>query len=258
MSNEITPLAIAEAPKPSSREIRVVEDSGPLAYLLDTARYEHIWRIATSMAAASLIPKHLKGTSIEQGRANCFLVTNQALRWGMDPFAVAPETYEVGGKLAYQGKLVAAVINARAGLKKRLSYDFAGKGDSMTITVSGTFHCEDKARTITLSVGDARTTNQMWTKDPEQKLVYSGSVKWARRHAPEILLGVLTDDDLDRIRDERPQELAATTTFVEALKGKEAPERPADPGDNLNFGDTAPKAPTKDKEWPQVGQEVKS
>ena len=39
----------------------------------------------------------------------------------------------------------------------------------------------------------------MWTKDPRQKLIYSGVIKWARAHAPELILGVATDDDIDRI-----------------------------------------------------------
>ncbi|SDT85651.1 hypothetical protein SAMN05444156_3248 [Verrucomicrobium sp. GAS474] len=215
--SETTPTESNQAliTKPAvSREIRVVHDDGPNAFLLDTARYEHIWRIATSMAAASLIPKHLKGNTAEQARANCFLVVNQALRWGMDPFAVAPETYEVGGKLAFQGKLVAAVINARAGLAKRLCYAFTGKGDAMTITVSGTLLGESEPRTITLSVGDAKTENKMWKNDPEQKLVYSGALKWARRHAPEIILGVYSEDDVDRIQEERA---VPSRSFAEAI-----------------------------------------
>lgn len=192
--------AVAIAPK---REIRVVEDDSPIGYLMDTGKFEHCYRIAGAMARASLIPKHLKGDSFEQTQANCFLVVNQALRWQVDPFAIAPETYEVGGKLAFQGKLVAAIVNSRGGLSKKLTYTFNDKkGDDLEVTVSGTLEGETEARTITLSVRSARTNNQMWTKDPEQKLVYSGATKWARRHAPGVILGVLTDDDADAIRQE--------------------------------------------------------
>src|SRR5690242_1685779 len=111
--------ALTVAPK---REIRVVEDNSTLAHLMDTAKFEHCYRIAEAMSRASLIPRHLKGGTPQETAANCFLVVNQALRWHMDPFAVAPETYEVGGKLGYQGKLVAAVINTRAGLADKLTY----------------------------------------------------------------------------------------------------------------------------------------
>lgn len=218
MSNETTTAVVKAAP----REVKIVQDNSEIAYLMDSARFEHVYRIAGAMARASLIPKHLKGDSFEQTQANCFLVVNQAMRWRLDPFAIVPETYEVGGKLAFQGKLVAAVINARGGLAERLSYTFNdAKGDGLEVTVSGRLEGEEKARTVTVNVGQAKTTNQMWSKDPHQKLIYTGAVKWARRHKPEVILGVLTDDDAEVIREE--QRFIAATPII---KTPEFPEPP--------------------------------
>lgn len=188
--------------------ISLAKDYSATSCLFDTARFEHMFRIAQAMAQATLIPEHLWKDKqgplpFEQVAGNCFLIVNQAVRWGMDPFAVAPETYSARGKLGFQGKLVAAVINTRAGLKERLDYSFTGSGDALTVTVSGAFQDEGKVRTVTLSVKDAKTDNDIWRKDPEQKLIYSGAIKWARRHCPEIILGVLTDDDVERIAIER-------------------------------------------------------
>lgn len=210
---------LATQQAPPVRQIRVVEDSGPLAYLMDTARFEHMYRIAEAMATASLIPDHLRDKSGDPRRtaANCFLVVNQAMRWGFDPFAVAPETYAVGGKLGFQGKLIAAVVNARAGLKGRLRYQFSGTGDERTVTVSGTFEGESEPQSISLRMKDARTGNDMWKKDPDQKLVYSGSIKWARRYCPEVVLGVLTDDDLERITEVAPLPPAPQRKSLDSL-----------------------------------------
>lgn len=215
---------------------RVVEDDGPIAFLMDTARFEHLQRIALVMANSSLLPNHLryeKGNAnnpllpAEVIAANCFRIVNQAMRWNFDPFAIIDETYMVGGKLGYQGKLVAAVVNARAGLNGRLNYEFDGQGDNLTITVIGTFKNDATERSLTLRVGDAKTDNQMWRKDPEQKLVYSGVVKWARRFCPEVVLGVVTDDDLDRMNastpaEEKPQTGSRTSSLLEKIK-KAAP-----------------------------------
>ncbi len=186
----------------------VVHDNSAADYLMDTAKFEHCYRIAKAMASASLLPDHLRMTgpkghkkllSQDQINANCFRVVNQSLRWKMDPFAVVDCTYVVANKLGYEGKLIAAVVNARAGLVGRLSYKFSGSGQDRTITVSGQFRGETEPCTIDLSVKQAKTDNQMWRTDPDQKLVYSGATKWARRFCPEVVLGVLTDDDLEHI-----------------------------------------------------------
>jgi len=181
----------------------IVSDSSSIAYLMDTARFEHSWRIAKTMAAASLIPDHLRLDKNKQPlapevvAANCFLIVNQSLRWGFDPFAVAPETYVVGGKLAYQGKLVAAAVNALAGIEGRLSYEHFGQAgtDGFGVVVSARFPGDAKDRTVSVTVGQCKTTNDMWKRDPEQKLIYTGVVKWARRHCPEVVLGIASDDD---------------------------------------------------------------
>ena len=199
-------------PKPPEKPGKlVVHDDSPVAHLFDTARFEQMQRVARLMAGSTLIPDHLRGIKRkgqplvpfepDEVLANCFLVVNQSVRWGLDPFSVAPETYVVGGKLAFQGKLIAALVNSRASLVPgtRLEYEFSGNGDGRRVTVYGTFQGDDEPSTVDLSVGQAKTANEMWKKDPDQKLIYSASVKWARRHCPEVMLGVLTDDDLDMI-----------------------------------------------------------
>jgi len=130
-------------------------------------------------------------------------VVNQAFRWRFDPFAIVDKTYSVGdGKLAYEGQLVAAVINTRAPIRSRLGYEFTGdqNTDGRTITVTGWFIDEDSPRKVSLNVGQAKTKNEIWRKDPDQKLVYSGAIKWARRYCPELMLGVVTEDDLERMQ----------------------------------------------------------
>lgn len=251
-----------------ARQIRVVEDDGINACLLDTARFEHMQRIATVMANCALIPEHLLGKMKkgeetkwfpkEQVVGNCFLIVNQALRWGFDPFAVAAETYVVSGKLGFQGKLISALVNSRANLKHRLRYTYNdAKGDALEITVTGHFSDEDEPRTITMTVGQGRTTNDMWVKDPYQKLYYSAVTKWARRHCPEIIMGVFTDDDLDRIRDrERAIEAEPTKKLSDmigsgVLKGDSAIQDEVDRR-------TVPKTRKKKEVTPEAASETKT
>ena len=148
---------------------------------------------SSQMAKANLLPAHLKGSP-----ADCLRVVMQASRWEMDPFAVAEKTSVISGKLMYEGQLVSAVVNSRGKLKKRLSYDFAGEGNNRVLTVSGTIASEDEARTITLTHAQACRINKngQMQANPDQQMCYIGARLWARRHSPELMLGVYTPDEM--------------------------------------------------------------
>lgn len=185
------------------KEIRVVSDDGPLGFMLDTAKLEHCQRLATIMAKGSLVPSHLRGSTAEETIANCFRVINQALRWDVCPFQLADVSYVVKGRLGYEGKLVMAVINKQGKLKERLRFEYNDKkGDDLEITVIGQFKSEDVERQVKASVGQCKTKHcDMWNTDPRQKLIYTACIKWARAYCPEVILGIVTDDDLDVIDD---------------------------------------------------------
>lgn len=148
-------------------------------------------RLAEMMARGKMVPDHLRNP------ADALLVIEQAMRWGMSPFAVAQCTSVIQGKLMFEGKLVGAAVQSSGLLSSRLSYDFDGEGASRAITVTATIRGEDKPRTIRITLAEAKTTNQMWTRQPDQQLVYFGTRAWARRHAPEIMLGIYSAEEFD-------------------------------------------------------------
>jgi len=208
--------------------IRTVHDAVPT---LDTARFEHMQRIATVMASSTLVPETLRTIGGKDDKqdlpretvlANCFLVVNQAVRWGMDPFAVAQCCSVVHGRLCYEGKLVHAVLEAKLGV--RLKYEFnEGKGDQLAVTVSGLLSGEDEERTVEGTVAQWKTTgtNSPWTSPANWKrqLRYRGAREWARAHAPGTLLGVYSDDEMDDLVVRRARDITPTNTQSRLPKG---------------------------------------
>lgn len=170
--------------------------------------------LAKMMAESKLVPKDLQSKP-----ADCLLVIEQAMRWGMSPFAVAQCTSVIHGKLMYEGKLVGAVVNATGNLSKRLSYKFEGIGSARKIIISGRLQGEAEDRTIELTVKDARTTNENWTKQPDQQLVYAGTRVWARRHVPELMLGVYAVEEVEdaraQVTDAIPIDVPPQTPILE-------------------------------------------
>jgi hypothetical protein len=150
-------------------------------------------QLAEMMARGKLVPTHLHNSP-----GDCLMVIEASMRWQMSPFAVAQCTSVIQGKLMFEGKLVAAALNASGILSARLDYDFAGEGAQRSITVRGTLKGETKQREVTVFLADAKTSNSLWTKQPDQQLVYAGTRIWARRHAPEVMLGVYAPEEFDR------------------------------------------------------------
>jgi hypothetical protein len=63
------------------------------------------------MVVSNFVPKHLPGK-----QADCLAVLLQSMRWEMDPFAVAQETYFVNDGMAYEAHPVNAI--SRASLRR--------------------------------------------------------------------------------------------------------------------------------------------
>ena len=145
------------------------------------------------MARADLaLPKHLRGND-----GACMAVAMQAVRWGMDPFAVANKTYSVNDRLAYEAQLVAAVVHMRAGIKGRPNYEYSGEGPTRKCKVICTLEDGDVREYETPTIGSITVKNSpLWKSDPDQQLGYFAIRSWARRYTPEVILGVYDRDEI--------------------------------------------------------------
>jgi hypothetical protein len=194
--------------------------TSPTAALVPTSMSDAM-QLATMMADSRLVPQHLQGKP-----ADCLMVVMQAARWRMDPFAVAQATSVPSGKLMYEGKLVAAAVHTSGILSGRLSFDYTGEGDRRTVTVHGILRGEDTARSVSVVLRDAKTNNQHWAKSPDQMLAYHAARVWARRHAPEVMLGVYAPEEFDEDRPLTPSE-EARARGIGRVVGLAVPDQPA-------------------------------
>lgn len=163
----------------------------PGAEWLTPATMEQGMQLANLMADCTLVPDHLK-----KKPGDCFPILVQALRWRMDPFAVAQATAVVRGKLCYEGKLVHAVLISMGAIDGRLSFEYSGDGMGRKVIVAGTPK-GDKPRTISGTVSQWKTDNGNWQKDPDMMLAYRGTRAWARLYCPDAMLGVYTPDEME-------------------------------------------------------------
>ncbi|HAO1322218.1 TPA: recombinase RecT [Escherichia coli] len=176
---------------------------GTAAAIFSPEGMNQLVKFADLMAQSkATVPAHLAGKT-----ADCLAVTMQAAQWGMNPFAVAQKTHVVNGTLGYEAQLVNAVVSSSNLLATRLNYRWDGdwsnvngkndKSPGLTVTVWATLKGESEPRTLTISMQQAGVRNSpLWEQDPRQQLAYLCVKRWSRLHAPDVLLGVYTPDEL--------------------------------------------------------------
>ncbi|MGL4198165.1 MAG: recombinase RecT [Allorhizobium sp.] len=166
--------------------------------------------IAKLMAAGNFVPPHLRNKP-----GDCLAVVMQSARWGMDPFAVASKSYFVNDRMAYEAQLVNAVVNSSNVLDGRLKIEWSGEGVNLKCFVSGRIKGDPDIKTREVKLATIKVRNSpLWQADPEQQIGYFATRAWARLHAPEVLLGVYTPDEIESIPGNRvdanaPQRLSS-------------------------------------------------
>jgi hypothetical protein len=224
MNAPLSPTALATvdtARAPTGRDL-----------ILQADNLNAIVRVAEMMAnSKQAVPKHLRGNP-----GGCMAVAMQAMRWNMDPFALATKTYtaDSDGPVAYEGQAIIAALNNSPLLTTRLYFDWGGpwekivgrfvwkestkKTDENTgkpkkylakawddneeqglwCTVTATLAGEREPRSLQLFLMQARVRNSpLWVEDPRQQLAYLAARRWGRLYAPDVIMGVYTPDELE-------------------------------------------------------------
>lgn len=170
-----------------------IASSGGGGGLLMPRTFGEVVAFAEVMARSEhAIPRHLRGKP-----GACMAVTMQALRWDLDPFAVASKAYLVNDQIAYEAQLIAAVVHTRAPIKGTPEYRFDGEGAAMGCLVRCTMLDGETREYESPRVGAIPVKNSpLWKSDPKQQLGYYSIRAWARRYTPEVILGVYGRDEL--------------------------------------------------------------
>jgi hypothetical protein len=106
---------------------------------------------------------------------------------------------EAGESIGYMSQLIHALVEARAPLRRRLRFEFAGEGDARTCTCVAHVRGDDEPiRHETPPLGRITPKRSpLWKSDPDQQLSYYAARALCRRHFPDILMGVYDRDELE-------------------------------------------------------------
>lgn len=199
---------------------------------IDPARLDYLWNLAGRMARSTTVPKSLKFEKVDNKEvelpievvtANVFAVVEQADRWNQSPFALLSAAAIVHGRLGFEGKVIAAVLEANFGIVLNAYYTGEPGTDSYRIFLSDKELPEDIVNQLKPdmripgykimdgSVKEWKTSGNgsPWRPDTYSKmLIYRGTREWCRIYKPAAIMGVLADDELMAIDMERRAQAA--------------------------------------------------
>ncbi|GGE30265.1 hypothetical protein GCM10011360_17880 [Primorskyibacter flagellatus] len=164
--------------------------------------------------------------------------------YGFNPYQVSWKTYKASknadAPVSFEGQLVNAMVNMSAPVKGRLRYRFEKEGTpDLTCTVSGIDRETGEEITYTSPpLKDIPVKNSpLWKGDPQQQLGYYSARAWARRHFPELLLGVYTREEIEEapMRDvsQKPEATGGWADKARAARGPSKEQTEADQIDGV-------------------------
>lgn len=155
-------------------------------------------RIGKAFAASSLVPNQYQGNV-----ANCIVALEMANRMGASPLMVMQNLYIVHGNPGWSSKFLVACFN-QCGRFSALRYEWDADRNgcrAWAIELSTGERIEGPKVTTAMAREEGWSTKggSKWKTMPELMLMYRAAAFLIRTYAPEISMGLQTDDELHDI-----------------------------------------------------------
>lgn len=208
------------------KEKLVVHDDGQFSNLLDTARFEHMYRIAQMYSKSKLVPEHFQNKP-----EDCYIAIQMAVRLGVDPFMMLQNTYIVHGRPGMEAKLAIALINSSGIFAGPLAYEIAGKDPKAadyqvrayaTLKATGeVVHGPWVDWSLVKAEGWYDKAGSKWKTMPGLMFMYRAATLFGRTVCPERLMGMQTKEELLDIGPTKQAHVLSVESAAQVLEREE-------------------------------------
>lgn len=218
-------------PKGKSAGLVCVDDSD-FSTLLDTSRFEQLYRIAQLYSRTKLIPEHFQGKP-----EDCMIVLQMAMRLNVDPMPMLQGMYVVHGKPGMEAKLAIGLINTSGLFQNSLDYEVDGddpKEKDYRVRAFAVSRATGKRINgpwidwpMVKAEGWDGKSGSKWKTMPGLMFQYRAGMFFGRLHCPERLMGMQTVDELQdvgpgtRVVDSTPVDQPRSQSLSKRLQGKQ-------------------------------------
>lgn len=173
------------------------------SFFFDAQRFEHAQRVGKMLCHSTMVPEHFRG---EKNLGNVLIALNFSERHSADPFMIMQNIYIVHGKPGIEGKLVIALVN-KSGRFEPLKFRFDDEENpkSCTCYTKEIKTGQELTQTVTWDTvekeGWAAKNGSKWLTMPYLMFQYRAATFFARVYCPEVLMGMMTTEELNDIVD---------------------------------------------------------
>lgn len=219
MAEAITPVPpTPAAPAPVTAPVKIprapVINSGEFENLLDSAKFEHLYRVAQAFGRSKLVPMHFQNAPDD-----CFVALQMAFRLQIDPFMLMQKLYVIQGKPGMEATLAIALANERGPFLGPIQWIYTGSGKERACTAFAVHRktgerCETTITWATVEAeGWSKKNGSKWLTIPDQMFAYRSAMFLIRRYCPEVILGLHSEEELEDMGQttlaNRPEDIAA-------------------------------------------------
>ena len=205
----------------TSTELAQPRDTAVMPGFNSNGSWELIQRVSKAFASSDLVPKQYQGNL-----ANCMIAMDMAQRIGANPLRVMQNLYIVHGNPGWSSKFLIASFN-QSGKFSAMRYEW---NEARTECRAWATEKATGERLVGPLVSIAMAKDEGWsTKSgskwktmPELMLMYRAAAFFVRTYAPEISMGLRTDDELvDTVEEVR------STPSINAVRAALTQTQPA-------------------------------
>lgn len=223
---------------------------------------DEAWQMAKTLAASSLVPSSYQGKP-----SDCMIAIDIAARTRSNWLAVMQHLYVVHGRPAFDAQFSIGLVN-NSGAFSPIQYEV--DGDDVSEKGYRVRAFSTRAGTDTILYGPwidwnlvkgegwDKKEGSKWKTMPDQMFHYRAASWWIKRHAPDLVLGMPTSEELDDMPEPKQVESKVVSGVERVKELLETPEKapetpqegqtPPDPTDDnpdeqkspVEAGDTLP------------------
>lgn len=203
------------------KEIVKVEQENTMQVFGSKDNFDCAQRMAKALSSSTIVPASYQG---DKNLANCIIALEMANRMGASPIMVMQNLYIVHGQPGWSSKFLIATLN-RCGRFTSIRYEQENQGTDKwrcrayaTEKATGeTLYGSWVSLEMAKKEGWATKAGSKWQSMPELMLMYRAGAFFQRVYAPEIGMGLLTQEEIEDIPHSEVKEPTSVEQEIKEL-----------------------------------------